>query len=447
MLSIINRKIIYPLYFAWNKDKRLQYLKEMEKGQWLSQDEILSRQLIKFKRLFKYAYENSPFYRKLYIKAGVTPEDINSFDDIRNLPVITKQDIQKNMQTMVSTTFPKCDMYLEASGGSTGNPTNFYADKYGRPRKGASSLMFNQWAGWNIGEKVFYLWGADREDNRVRALKEKIVQKLIFRNYIFNAFDITEDGMRMLTQLLIREKPSLIIAYANVAALIAKYLEKLKIRGIRAKGVICSAETLTDENQKIIERVFNCHVLNRYGSREVGLISAECDHHEGLHINAENLLVEFKSLEKYNNGQKFGEIIVTDFNNRAMPFIRYNMGDIAKPINSKCSCGRGLPLMSRIYGRTSDFIKHPNGGLIHGEYFSHIFYGMKNIRQFQVIQESLDTFDIKVVASERLATDMKQFIISKVYEIMGNNVHVNIIELSDIPIPSSGKFRFTISKI
>jgi len=443
MIPFINRKIIYPLYFSWNRDNRLQHCKRLEHTQWLSRDEILFRQLEQFKHLIKYAYNNSKFYKNLYSKESIYSEDIQSFDDIKKLPVICKNDLQNHIEEMFSTSFPKSQRYENSSGGSTGRPTVFYGDKKSLPKLFGAYIRSDKWTGWNIGEKSIYLWGADRDINMVHAYKEKIVQALVYRAKILNAFDIKEKDMELFSEILIKERPSLIVAYSSVAVKFASFIRDKDIKGIKPKGVICSAETLTQKDRNLIEGVFHCKVQNRYGSREVGLIAAECEKQEGLHINAENLLVEFHPI---NDEKEDGEVIITDFNNYAMPLIRYNMGDISGPITKNCSCGRGLPLMSPVTGRTSDFISHPEGHLIHGEYFSHLFYGMRGIKQFQVIQDSLSELKVKIV-SDDLTSDMEKSIKQKVREIMGDNVKTIIQEVDSIPILSSGKYRFVISNI
>ena len=447
MLNIINRNIILPAYLRWKKDRRLERLKDIKKFQWLSNDEIADYQFKSFQSILNYAYMHVPFYRKKYKAHGVSPADIRTPTDIEKLPILTKKDVKENLTEMLSDAYSLERGYQDASGGSTGQPTIFWGDKSTVYMKFAAILLTDSWTGWRIGERSAYIWGADREVNRMRNLKEKIVQNYIFRRDMLNAFCITEEDMEGFSHKLLKEKPPLIVAYTNAIYSFAQYLNERSVEGILPKGIVCSAETLTEEKRKTIRETFHCKVLNRYGSREVGLIASECEAENGLHVNANDVYVELKPINSLNNTNNLGEVIVTDFNNYVMPFIRYNMGDLAVPLNRKCTCGRGLPMIGSINGRTSDFIVHPNGSLIHGEFFSHAFYGIRGITQYQIIQDNMDMLKINIVPNEFLTAEDNAKIKSRLQDILGEGLHLALFEVDTIPISESGKYRFAISNV
>jgi phenylacetate-CoA ligase len=188
--------------------------------------------------------------------------------------------------------------------------------------------------------------------------------------------------------------------------------------------------------------------LNRYGSREVGLIASECKHQKGLHINADNIYVEIvKNGKSVSNGDS-GDILVTDLTNHAMPLIRYKLGDVGRLSNNDCTCGRNLPLMKSVEGRTGDFFVSSNGSLVHGEYFTHLFYGEGDVIKFQMIQETISEINLKIVSvNNDINADYLHGFISKTKTMLGNNCEVNIEFVSNIPLPASGKTIFTISKV
>ena len=435
------------MYFYYKNDDRLKYLKEFEKYQWHSPDEIRERQFGKFKKLLNHAYETCPFYTELYSAIGLLPGDIKCIEDIKNIPIISKRDLQKNVEHMISTFHNSKEMYNDFSGGSTGVPTEFWIDKNTLSRKFGSVLMFDQWTGWNIGEKVYYLWGADRDKDRARALKEAIVQKYIYRNSNLNAFDLSESKMEIFAKILNKENPKLIIAYTNFAVEFAKFIENKTTYRLKIPAIITSAETLTLDKRILIERVFGCKVFNRYGSREVGLMACNCSRQEGLHVNSENIFLEIERFKTSHDINGMGEVVVTDLNNFAMPFIRYNTGDISAKIDKLCSCGRGMPLIKDVEGRTSDFIKTKAGKLIHGESFSHLFYGLSEIAQFQIIQKDYDSITVKLVSSTQLSDLLKKSIVTKVNEVFGQKINIFVEQVDIIKPTASGKYRFCISDI
>ncbi len=457
MYSLINRNLIWPLYYKLKSDQRIQRSKEIEKIQWCSKDEIISRQFSGFKKMVRYAYENTPFYKELYDKDKVSLEDIQRPEDARYLPILTKKMLQENLEKLTSTACMESQRLQDASGGSTGKPTIFYMDKNTIHMRFAAFLFFDQWTDWKIGEKVAYFWGADRDldvnffrkvdSDYLKDLKAHLVEKFVWRQYTLNSFSITESKMFDFARRLRRIKPELIVAYTNSAYQFAKYLKENRINDISPKGIVCSAETLTEEKRNLIEEVFNCKVLNRYGSRETGLIASECKAQEGLHINASDLFVEIDNSRVPNNTDGSGEVIVTDLNNFVMPMIRYNMEDLATPVDKICSCGRGLPLIGKVKGRTSDFIVHPDGRLIHGEFFSHAFYHIPGISQFQIKQNKLNLIEIVIVPNQYYTLEDKKKIMHNLQETMGSEVEIQLNEVKEIPMPPSGKFQFAISNI
>ena len=172
------------------------------------------------------------------------------------------------------------------------------------------------------------------------------------------------------------------------------------ILGSVLQGVICAAEKVLPFQREVMERVFGCPVFNTYGSREFMLIASECEKHEGLHVNVENLIVEIvKEDGTYAREGETGRIIITDLHNYGMPFIRYEIGDLAVFTERRCSCGRGLPIIEDVVGRSLDMIKTPEGKIVPGEFFPHLMKEFKEILKFQVIQETLENLRIRMVTS------------------------------------------------
>lgn len=446
MLDQLNRYLVFPAYMRWNKDDRISFMKKYEKTQWLSSDELCDRQFQGVQRIVRYAYDNVPFYRKRYDAVGITPEDIRTVEDIRLLPILKKKDLQGSLNDLRSTACPPEQGFLNASGGSTGQPTIFYGDHKSLSSKFGAFLMSDQWTGWNLGEKSAYLWGADRESNQFRSWKEQMVLGYIFRREMLNAFCMSEEDMVAFAKVMLKEKPTLVVAYANAVYQFAEFLKSRGISGICPKGIVSSAETLLEDRRKVVEEVFNCKVLNRYGSREMGLIASECECQQGLHVNTNGIYAELLPLDPDLPGTP-SEIVVTDLENQVMPLIRYNTGDTCFEMKTGCACGRGFPLLGSIAGRTSDFIVHPNGNLIHGEYFSHAFYGLPGIVQFQVVQHCLESIDLNVVVNADFEHSNKVRIVGKVQEALGEAVQVNLAFVDSIETPASGKYRFAISHV
>ena len=449
MYDMFIKKLIMPAYFSITDNIVLQRLLELDRSQYLSLDHIQNIQFTNLKKLLLHCYTNVPFYRARFDCAGFDPFRFSGIDDLKCIPYLTKRDIQAHKNNLIATNLKADLLVADASGGSTGQPTNFYKDSLRNQLRSADKMRHDMWCGWEPGDKYATLWGAQREFDIQPAWKTRIVEKYIYRTFGFNAFDLSESKVLTYVENLKNIKPVMVVAYANVAYLFSRIIQShnLDLGGLRLKGLISSAETLTDEKRASIESAFRTKVLNRYGSREVGLIASECLTQEGLHVNAENVLVEIQKGGRDAHVGEMGEIIVTDLWNYGMPFIRYQMGDVGISCDRQCSCGRGLPLLGNVTGRVSDFIVDANGGLVHGEYFSHLFYGIEGIKQFQLIQESKDEIKLNIYPNNKFEFEILEPIICKIKLCVGLNVYVNVQVIDESLIEMSGKFRFTISKI
>ncbi len=444
--AFINKHIILPLYYMRNRDERLSRLKELEKKQWLPVSEIEKLQFHRLKHLLCYANDNVEYYKQIFNENNFSPEKIQYIEEIQKIPVLTKKLIQENLDMMISKKFIKQELVEDASGGSTGKPTIFFKDRERHLLRRADQIRHDRWSGWDLGQPYAILWGDQKTFSMRTSLKQWIVMKIVERVYPLDAFEITEEKLATFTRVLSSVKPVMILSYANAIYLFAKYLEGRE-HGIKPKGIISSAETLPLYKKELIERVFSCKVLNRYGSREVGLIASECPCQEGLHINSDNVFVEVLIGDRPVAKGRSGEIVVTDLWNFGMPLIRYKMEDRGSLKEGLCSCGRGLPLLGEVEGRTSDFLVAEDGTLIHGEYFTHLFYGVAGVKQFQIIQENHKNVTVKIAAQDNIDKSSFQNIEKTIKESLGMFVDVKIELLDHIPPAPSGKYLFTISKI
>ena len=173
------------------------------------------------------------------------------------------------------------------------------------------------------------------------------------------------------------------------------------------------------------------------------LIAAECEKHEGLHISAENLIVEILKDGKPAKSGETGEIVITDLHNYAQPFIRYRTGDLSSMIEETCRCGRHLPRLSRIEGRNLDMISGPDGKVLSGHFLPHFVQDFPEIERFQIEQDAPDHVIIRVILNAKLPDESKQFMASMT-EAKLPGVKCEVREVDSIEMTPSGKHRTTI---
>ncbi len=444
--SVAIRSAFAVRYGVTAYGKRAAFL---EKSQWWTWSKIQALQAKKLPLLLDHAYKTVPFYRRCFDEHGLRPNDVKDLSDLKRLPILTKRDIQQDVTRLVSDQFKEKKKIEDYSGGSTGRPTRFYQDFSYKAWEQADMLRCYRMTGYQLGTRWAFLWGSDHDASTHRgywgAIKDHIIYNLVW----INTFDLTADTLLRTLEQMARWQPKIIVAYVSSVALLAKLIREKQIRGISPKAIQTSAEVLTPDTRQLIESAFGCPVFDRYGCREMGNIAHECERHNGLHILAENNLVELVD----DNGRaaqpgSAGRLVVTNLNNYAMPFIRYDTGDLAVSAQQNCRCGRGLPLLSSVQGRISDVISSPSGKLLHGEFFSHLFYKVDGISQFRVIQKSRRDLLVQIVPAQNFQEAKVFSYLRQAISQHGDPEFEIHFELhSHLPPAPSGKYRFTISEL
>ncbi len=424
-------------------------LKQLLASQWLPPGEVEQIQLRKAKRLLHHAYEHVPYYRKIFDAAGFNVATFRDMRQLEELPVLSKQDIQDNFEDLRARNAVPSAYYRNTTGGSTGEPLVFLQD-HNYEAWGLADIWRNfMMCGFHPGQRRVFLWGSDY-DSRQHVGFRRIFHDLLLENMVWvNTFDLDEQRLHATARLMRRFRPHLLVAYVSSATLFATFVKEQGLTGIQPSAIQTSAEVLTPPQRRLLQEVFSCPVFDRYGCREVGNIAHECEAHAGLHLLAENNYTEFLGRD----GRPVapgdtGLITVTNLNNFAMPFIRYQPGDLGRPSRQRCPCGRGLPLMEMVDGRTTDIIRTPSGKLLHGEFFTHLFYGIEGIRQFQVVQKETTRIGITLVPGPRFDRDRIQNFLTSVIKEHGDPLFtVDFSVRSQIPPTASGKYRFVYSEI
>ncbi|MDR3225065.1 MAG: AMP-binding protein [Clostridiales Family XIII bacterium] len=413
-------------------------------------DSNLAYQRERLRILLKGAIANVPYYRNIAREYGIDAGSMDPAASLSAFPVLTKEDIRMHSEALLSER-PGQGIYKNSSGGSTGEPVVLFQDK--QYLSESATHVFDEFSGYEYGEKMVLLWGSERDIlHESGGMKYKLFDRFFYRQRVLNSFRMSNDDMGAFCALINRFKPPYMRAYVQSANELAKYAEERDIALHPMRGIIVSAGTLYDDFRERIERVFGCPVFNRYGSREVSLIAMECEAHQGLHQNIFTQYIEIVDADgKPTPPGEMGRILVTNLTNHTMPLIRFDIGDMAVPTDKVCSCGRGLPLIEKVVGRTVNVFKTAAGDLVDGEYFTHLFYGITEIEKFQVVQTALKEIEIKYVVNTFVPRkDMNPAldeIRRKVHAVMGPDCIVRFHALDDIPPSASGKYIYTISEI
>jgi phenylacetate-CoA ligase len=275
-------------------------------------------------------------------------------------------------------------------------------------------------------------------------LKDRAFHKF-YNRYVLNSFGLTQQAVPEYLQQLNRYRPEVIVAYTNPLYTFAKALEEKRLAPYSPKSIVVGAEKLYPFQRELIERVFRAPVFETYGAREFMLIGAECDRHSGLHLTTEHLVVEILDDQGRPTpaGQE-GNVVVTDLYNYAMPFVRYVNGDRAIAGFKECSCGRGLPLLSQVTGRTLDVIDTPDGRHVGGEFFVYKLMTRTNIDRFQVVQVEPDRLEVRLVLRPEWSKEEEESLLSDLQAVIGPSMSIEIKPVTDIPLTVAGKLKVVV---
>jgi len=417
------------------------HLKFLQQSQWWSTEELKQYQNEKLRAVIKHAYENVPYYRDLFEERKLTPGDIKTTEDLLKLPLLTKAIIRRNFpHYIVAKNIPKKQMMPMASSGSTGEPLQYYITKDAYCFNLACIIRGWYWFGFRLGDRYIKLSQNPRE-----GIKNKVIDLVHRCDYVLSQ-SLTQEDIAEIVQRIRSSKAKTIRGYPSTLYVLADYIKKNGVTDIKPFAVTTTGEILFPHMRKLIESQFNCPVFDAY-SGEGGANVFECTTHEAYHISA-----EYAFTELIQNGERIdtegkGEVVSTNFWNYAVPFIRYNVKDVAVLGNRKCSCGRGLPVLERIEGRDSDILVTPSGKHLIVHFFTGYFEWVDTVEQFQVVQEEPDKITLKLIPNDKFDEEARSKIEKDVSGYIGDDVHLEIQIVDAIPLTPSGKRRFVISEV
>lgn len=396
---------------------------DLEKG---GVEAIDSYKLERIQSLCKYASETIPYFKKL---------NIDRNGGLGAFPVLRKNEIRKSMNDFL---LPNTRHSWRSTSGSTGSPFVFPKDRDATAHMDALMYHLYSWHGVNVGDRQARLWGTPLN------FQGRMVQKT--RDFLLNrkrlsAFLMDDCNNKKYFYELTRFKPKYFYAYTNALYQFALSLERQGLDGreLEIPVAICTGEVLFPFQREKILNMFGCMVVNEYGSTENGIIAFECEHNK-LHIAP---TLELEILNPNSNG--FGNVVITELNSKAIPFIRYDIGDVARFVHAQCDCGRPQRIIEVKEGRVDNYIICPDGSQVYDAIFA---YSLKNdVEKFKVVQESINAISISIVPKPGYCASSEQRILAQLRKYLGQEIDIVVSKVDSIQPEKSGKLRYFESRI
>ncbi len=416
--------------------------RRLDRSQWWDGEQMAELQAEKLAHRVRDAATRSPLMARRLSDLGLDASSIHGPADLVRLPVLERVDLQDRFAELACTGMGPGETFPNSTGGSSGSNVHFLVDWGCERQRDAVDLRLWSFLGLSAGARVATVWGSPMDQGKMLGWRNRlgrVAENLRF----FSAYGLGEKDVDRILDWLARNQPDVLMGYASVLDLLAQ--RALERGGMQvARYAISSAEALFPDQRERMAAGLGVEVFNLYGCREVGLVGLECSRHNGLHVMDERLVVEMVSTAA---GEP-GDLLVTDLDNRATPFIRYRIGDLAiAPESGPCPCGRGLSRLGEVTGRAFDVIRGPSGGAVGGTFWSLLLRtAVKNVRSFQVIQHEMARIEIRFTPPGGLPPEDRAVVTREVQAALGEEMKVEFRGQEHLePLPS-GKHRFIVAR-
>jgi phenylacetate-CoA ligase len=428
------RHLLYYPVARWQAGDLQKHQRFLDQSQYGTRTDLDSLQAERLNRLLDHARRHVPFYQDGVLPAG--PQV-----DLSGLPFLLKSDLQASGPRLRSTA-ALGRLVTKTTGGSTGQPVTLVKSREALAWELAATWRGYSWAGVGAGDRQARFWGVPHDRGSQR--KARLIDAVCNRVRL-SAFHFGEQDLERYVGFLNQAKPRYFYGYVSMIAEFAKFLRRKNLKlDLPLECIITTAEVLTDADRQLLTETFGAPVFNEYGCGELGTVAHECEH-GSLHLSEENMIVEIMSGEKSCAEGQAGELVVTELNNLSFPLIRYRTGDYGSIGADRCRCGRTLRVLESVQGRAYDFIRNRHGTSFHGEFIMYIFEDLRRqgakIRQFQVIQQGVDAFLVRIVPDLDYDSTCEEVIARRIREQVDMASTVKFEYIETVEREKSGKLR------
>jgi len=397
--------------------------------------------------IVQHAFETVPFWRKNFQLAGIHPHRVHSIQDLANLQPIDRSTIQTSRDDMVSTALEPTELVPARTGGSSTVPLSFLRDSETIQERRALQALFSEWAGQDLRDRSALVWGASFDITGHGSWRSTLRDRWIDRRVTLSSNQLDPSSIDEFLVRLQRFNARVLHGYAHAIWRIACHIADRRYRPVGLVGITVTAEPLSSLQRKTIEDAFHVPVFNHYGAREIGMVAAECSRHRGLHVALPSVYCEILRRDgTAAEPGELGEIIVTDLFNRAMPFLRYRIGDLGAWAEDACDCGVGFPLLRIESGKTTHYLVVKGDRLISGNALV-LSYGGDGFEGLYLRQEELDSIEVLYLPSPNFAPESLKRVRDHLVATIGPEVRLKWRKVDRAPLAPSGKVQLCYSTL
>jgi phenylacetate-CoA ligase len=451
--NVLARRVMAPTLDLIRGCHCISCLAELEASQWWPLERIEALQTKRLARTIEHAYAHVAYYRQVMQERDILPQEIRTPLDLSRLPVLTKAIVRVNTKELIADDVTRGALLRSQTAGSTGSPLVFFSTRRDRYSYGyARGLLATEWAGLALGDKIATL--VQHHVSPPTPLERRIRPLIVMlrRNTHVPLASQSDENLDAAVRLLHRTRPRALSGYPSTLALVARHIRDSGRPAPALHAILTGGEQMSAQQRALIREVFGVEPYSGYGTSENYLLATECEAHAGLHVFAQDLVVEIvdDSGSPVRPGNE-GRVLVTNLHARGMPFIRYDTGDMGSYAVAPCPCGRGMPLLDLLSARRCDTIYTRSGARITGNGIERDAFALLGVTELQYVQEDLDHFIARFVAPGLSTSEAQSGFRLQATDILRHSLGPDIditVELVDRIEPSpAGKRVPVISKV
>jgi phenylacetate-CoA ligase len=390
------------------------------------------------RKLISHCYQNVPYYREVFRKASLAPQDIVTVQDLQKLPFLTKEIVRERKQELLAVNIGQAHQESVETSGSTGAPLDFWISTDARAFERALLRRHLHWLGYEPGD-VIAQFKSELFANPDQVYSYTPTSRILR----LSARSVAHQALESIVATLQKFKPTFLQAFPSSLYILTRWMEANNKSIPRLKYAMTSSEMLYPHTKELAEKVLGVPVIAHYGQKELVAEAFQCAKARGYHIQMEQNLVELMPAE---HGQF--EIVGTSLHNFAMPFVRYRTGDLAEGKDKPECCGRNHTVLSGIVGRQGDIVVTPERRFVSVPSMTHPFRHIEGLNAVQIIQEDLKTLVVNIVTLKQFPDDKKRFLANELHECLQSpTMKILIVEVEDLPVINNGKRPFIVSRL
>jgi phenylacetate-CoA ligase len=416
-------------------------LVEVLAAQWLAPEQVRALQDRKLRRLVDHAYAHVPYYRRLFDSAGLRPADIRGVGDLCRIPVSSKRQLAAvRWDDLLARNLDRRRCRESRSSGATGVPLSILHRRSDLTLTNLAFLRTFMAHGYRPWQRRVEFTGS-RNAPAGHSWYEHLG---LFRRRVLSDAGVPARWVDELRAW----RPHVIIGYVMMLKQLALEIRKQGVTEIRPRLVFSTSGLLDAATRDALAAIFRAPVVDYYASEEARCIAWECGRCAGYHVNSDLLILQILDDQGAEVAPGVeGEITITNLHSFAMPFIRYRQGDMGTLALEGPLCGRGLPLLASVTGRSDDFIVAPDGRRLSPRLFYYALWTVPGVAEFRMIQQDVRHLRVELVVTGEYTDASRRTMLANIWDLLGGDVHVAEAIVDSIPRGRSEKLRSFVSLI